>query len=148
MRGPMNFKLKTAAAATLAVGLIALSAHASDPAPPAKKHAVTKKAKTPPPPTVAEQIQALHDEMQGQIDSLKTDLATKDEQLKQAQQAAADAQASAAKAEAAASAENQAVVDNTAAVGTLQSTVTDLQGHQASLAATVSDETSKIKKEI
>jgi hypothetical protein len=144
----MNFKLKTAAAATLAVGLIALSAHASDPAPPAKKHAVTKKAKTPPPPTVAEQIQALHDEMQGQIDSLKTDLATKDEQLKQAQQAAADAQASAAKAEAAASAENQAVVDNTAAVGTLQSTVTDLKGNQASLAATVSDETSKIKKEI
>jgi cell division protein FtsN len=144
----MNFKLKTAAAATLAVGLIALSAHASDPAPPATKHTATKKAKTPPPPTVEEQIQALRDEMQGQINNLKNDLTTKDEQLKQAQQAAADAQASAAKAEAAASAENQAVVDNTTAVTTLQSTVTDLKGNQASLASTVSDETAKIKKEI
>jgi hypothetical protein len=144
----MNFKLKTAAAATLAVGLIALSAHASDPAPPVKKHTAAKKAKTPPPPTVQEQIQALRDEMQGQINNLRNDLATKDEQLKQAQQAAADAQASAAKAEAAASAENQAVVDNTTAVTTLQSTVTDLKGNQVSLATTVSDETAKIKKEI
>jgi len=144
----MNFKLKTAAAATLAVGLIALSAHASDPAPAAKKHTAAKKEKAPPPPTVAEQIQALRDEMQGQINNLKNDLATKDEQLKQAQQAAADAQASAAKAEAAASAENQAVVDNTTAVDTLKSTVTDLKGNEVSLAATVSDETAKMKKAI
>ena len=148
MRGPMNFKLKTAAAATLAVGLIALSAHASDPAPAAKKHTAAKKEKAPPPPTVAEQIQALRDEMQGQINNLKNDLATKDEQLKQAQQAAADAQASAAKAEAAASAENQAVVDNTTAVDTLKSTVTDLKGNEVSLATTVSDETAKMKKAI
>ena len=144
----MNFKLKTAAAATLAVGLIALSAHASDPAPAAKKHTAAKKEKAPPPPTVAEQIQALRDEMQGQINNLKNDLATKDEQLKQAQQAAADAQASAAKAEAAASAENQAVVDNTTAVDTLKSTVTDLKGNEVSLATTVSDETAKMKKAI
>jgi len=144
----MNFKLKTAAAATLAVGLIALSAHASDPAPSAKKHTAAKKEKAPPPPTVTEQIQALRDEMQGQINNLKNDLATKDEQLKQAQQAAADAQASAAKAEAAASAENQAVVDNTTAVDTLKSTVTDLKGNEVSLATTVSDETAKMKKAI
>ena len=39
-------------------------------------------------------------QFQGEIDGLKADLATKDEQLKQAQQAAADAQAAAAKAEA------------------------------------------------
>jgi hypothetical protein len=125
-----------------------LSAHASDPAPAAKKHTAAKKEKAPPPPTVAEQIQALRDEMQGQINNLKNDLATKDEQLKQAQQAAADAQASAAKAEAAASAENQAVVDNTTAVDTLKSTVTDLKGNEVSLATTVSDETAKMKKAI
>jgi hypothetical protein len=147
----MNFKLKTAAAAILAVGLVALSAHASDENPPAKKHSVTKKTakpKTPPPPTVEEQIQALKQELEGQINSLKSDLASKDEELKRAQQAAADAQASAAKAEAAASAENQAVVENATAVNSLQSTVTDLKGNQLSLATTVSDETAKIKKAI
>jgi hypothetical protein len=145
----MNFNLKPAVAAILALSLVAMSANASeDPAPPAKKHPVKKAAKTPPPPTVEEQIQALRQEMQGQIDSLKTDLADKDSQLKRAQQAAADAQASADRATAAASAQNQAVVDNAAAVNTLQSTVTDLKGNQASLAVTVSDETSKIKKEI
>jgi hypothetical protein len=144
----MNFKLKTAAAALLAVGLVALSAHASDPPPPAKKHTATKKAKTPPPPTVEEQIQALRLEMQGQIDGLKTDLATKDQELKSAQQAAANAQAAADRANAAASSQNQAVVENAAAVNTLQSTVTDLKGNQVSLATTVSDETSKLKKAI
>ena len=123
-------------------------AYASDPTPPAKKHVAAKKAKTPPPPTVEEQIQALRQELQGQINSLKTDLADKDAQLKQAQQAAADAQAAAAKAEAAASAQQQAVTENAAAVTTLQSTVTDLKGNQVSLATTVSDETAKIKKEI
>jgi long-subunit fatty acid transport protein len=71
----------------------------------------------------------------------------KDAQLKQAQQAAAAAQASAAKAQAAAEAQQQAVTDNAAAVTTLQSSVTDLKGNQASLATTVSDETTKIKKD-
>ncbi|HXR38038.1 MAG TPA: hypothetical protein VN776_03060 [Terracidiphilus sp.] len=146
----MNFKLKTAAAAILAVSLVALSANASDrdPNAPAKKHPVTKKAKTPPPPTVEDQIQALRQEMQGQINSLKNDLAEKDEQLKKAQQAATDAQASAAKAEAAASAQNQAVTENATAVNALQSTVADLKGNEVSLATTVSDETAKMKKEI
>jgi hypothetical protein len=148
MRGPMNFKLKTAAAALLAVGLVALSANASDPPPPAKKHTATKKAKTPPPPTVEEQIQALRLEMQGQIDSLKTDLATKDQELRNAQQAAANAQAAADRANAAASAENQAVVENATAVNTLQTTVTDLKGNQASLASTISDSTASLKKAI
>jgi hypothetical protein len=150
MRGPMNFTLKSAAAAILAVGLVAMSANAGaqdQPAPP-KKHTATKKEKTPPGPTVEEQIQSLRQEMQGQIDGLKTDLASKDEQLKAAQQAAANAQAAADRANTAASAQNQAVSDNAAAVTTLQSTVTDLKGNQASLATTVSDETASIKKAI
>jgi len=148
----MNLKLNTAAAAILAVGLVALSANASDqaPPPPAKKHTAAKKAtkEKAEPPTVEEQIQHLRREMQGQIDSLKNSLADKDVQLQKAQQAAADAQAAAARAEAAASAENQAVTTNAAAVSTLQTTVTDLKGNQASLAATVSDETASIKKSI
>jgi len=146
----MISKLNTAAAAILAVSLVALSANASDPAPAAKKHPVTKthKEKAPAAPSVEEQIQALRQEMQGQINSLKTTLSEKDAELQSAKQAAAEAQASASKAEAAASASNQAIVDNTTAVTTLQSTVTDLKGNQVSLATTVSDETAQIKKEI
>jgi hypothetical protein len=148
----MNLQLKTVAAIIVAAGLVASAAYASDDAPPpAKKHATTKKAakpKTPPPPSVEDQIQSLRQEMQTQIDSLKTNLADKDAQLKQAQQAAADAQSAADKANAAASAQQQAVSDNAAAVTTLQTTVTDLKGNQVSLATTVSDETAKIKKEV
>ncbi len=95
-----------------------------------------------------EQIQALRQEFQGQIDSLKTDLATKDAQLKQAQQAAADAQAAADQGRSRRlCSSSRPSSDNAAAVTTLQSTVTDLKGNQASLATTVSDETAKIKKD-
>jgi len=144
----MKFKLNTAAAAILAASMIGSPDYAADGAPPAKKH-VTKKAPAKPAgPTVEEQIQSLRREMQGQIDGLKSNLADKDAQLKQAQQAAADAQAAAAKAQEAATAQQQAVSDNAAAVTTLQTTVTDLKGNQVSLATTVSDETAKIKKDI
>ncbi|MGA2084658.1 MAG: hypothetical protein ABSG60_03965 [Terracidiphilus sp.] len=144
----MNFRLQTAAAAILAASLVASYAYTQDATPPAKKHTATKKAKTPPPPTVEEQIQALRQDLETQINSLKNDLANKDEQLKKAQQAAADAQAAADRANASASAQNQAVSDNATAVTTLQTTITDLKANQASLATTVSDETAKIKKEI
>jgi len=146
-RGPMNFRLNIAAAAILAVSLLTSYGQTSEATPPVKKQTSARRAKTPPSPSVEEQIQALRQELQGQINSLKTDLADKDAQLQKAQQAAADAQAAAAKAEAAASAQQQAVSDNAVAVTTLQSTVTDLKGNQASLAATVSDETAKIKKD-
>jgi hypothetical protein len=147
-RGPMKFRLITAAAAILASSLIASYANAGQTTPPPKKHTATQKATTPPTPSVEEEIQALRQDLENQINSLKNDLADKDAQLKQAQQAAADAQAAAAKAQAAAAEQNQAVTDNAAAVTTLQSTVTDLKGNQASLATTVSDETAKIKKAI
>jgi Skp family chaperone for outer membrane proteins len=146
----MKFRLTTVAAVILAASLVASYAYAGQEATPVKKHTATEKAKTPKPPkppTVQEQIQELRQEFQGEINGLKTDLANRDAELKQAKQAAADAQAAADKANAAVSVSNQAVSDNAAAVTTLQSTVTDLKGNQASLAATVSDETSKIKKE-
>jgi hypothetical protein len=152
----MNFKLRIAAACILAVALVALSASASGFAQstPAKKHSSTQKAaapKTPPSPSVEEQIQALRQALDSQgiqIDNLKSDLADKDARLKKAEQAAADAQAEAAKAQAAASAQNQAVSDNAAAVTTLQTTVTDLKGNEVALATTISDETAGMKKSI
>ena len=144
----MIFRLKTAAAALLAVSLVASYGYASDAAMPAKKHVATKKAKKPAPPTVEEQIEGLRNELQGQITGLKTDLAEKDAQLKKAQEAAAEAQAAAAKAQAAADAQQQAMTENSAAVSTLQSSVTDMKGAQVSLATTVSDETAKLKKDI
>jgi hypothetical protein len=145
----MNFKLKTSAAAILAVALVATTAYAGesdrDPNKPATKHA---RAAKKPACDACDQIEALKQQMQTQIDALKSDLADKDTQLKAAQQAAANAQAAADKANAAVLAENQAVGENATAVSTLNTTVSDLKGNEASLASTVSDETSKIKKEI
>jgi hypothetical protein len=147
-RGPMKFRFQTAAAALLAASLVASYAYASDPTPPAKKQTATRKAKTPPPPTVAEQIQALKQELEGQINALRNDLAVKDAQLKQAQQATADAQAAADKAQSAASVQQQAVSDNASAVTTLQSTVTDIKAANASAVSSLSDETAALKKAI
>jgi hypothetical protein len=144
----MNFRFKLAALAILAVSVVASYGQTSNTHAQVKKQVATAKAKKPATPTVEEQIQALRRELEDQINSLKTDLANKDSQLKQAQQAAVDAQASAAKAEAAATAQQQAVTENATAVTTLQSNVNDLKGTQASLATTISDETSNIKKAI
>jgi hypothetical protein len=144
----MNFRLKIAAAAIVAVCVVSAHGQSSEAKPPVKKHNAAMKEKAPAQPSVAEQIQALRQELEGQINGLKQDLANKDAQLQKAQQAAADAQAAADRASAAASAQQQAVTDNSAAVTTLQSTVTDLKANNVSLATTVSDETAKIKKDI
>ena len=139
----MNSRLKSALAVILAVSLVSTSGYASDATPPAKKRAAKPKG-----PTVEEQIQALRQELQGQIDGLKKDLSDKDTQLKQAQQAAADAQAAAAKAQQAADAQNQAVTANTSAVDTLQSTVTDMKQVNATIVSSITDEQAAIKKSI
>ncbi len=140
----MKFKVSAAAmvlvAASFAVPHVRAQAQTSEAA---KKH---RKANTPPPPSVEEQIEKLRLQMQTQIDTLKSDLADKDAQLKQAQQSAADAQAAAAKAQAAVDAQQQSFTENAAAVSTLQGTVNDLKANQTSLATTVSDETANIKK--
>jgi hypothetical protein len=139
----MNSRLKSALAVILAVSLVSTSGYASDATPPAKKRAAKPKG-----PSVEDQIQALRQEMQGQIDSLKKDLSDKDTQLKQAQQAAADAQAAAAKAQQAADAQNQAVTENTSAVNSLQSTVTDMKQVNATIVSSITDEQTAIKKTI
>ncbi len=143
----MNFRFTAATAAILAASLVGSYGYAAAPQAPAKKHP-TRRAKTPPKPTVEDQINALRQEFQGQIDGLKTDLATKDSELKQAQQAAADAQAAAQKAQAAADSEQQAVTENTTAVSTLQGTVTDMKQSNASIVSSISEETTSIKKAI
>ena len=143
----MKLTVKAAAIAFLAAGLVVSHAQTSGTTPPAKKH-TAKKPAVPAGPTVQQQIDEMRTEFQGEINGLKSDLATKDEQLKQAQQAAADAQAAAAKAEADATAQQQTTTDNSAAVSTLQSTVSDLKINAVSLATTVSDETTTIKKAI
>jgi hypothetical protein len=142
----MNFRLEAAAAALAAVCLAASPCYANHSAPPVKKRPAARKAAAP--PSVAEQIQALRQDLQNQIDALKSNLAGKDAQLKQAQQEAAEARAAALRAEAAAADRQQAVQENAAAVSTLQATVTDLKGVQASLASTVSRDTAAIKKDI
>jgi hypothetical protein len=146
----MKSLFKSILVATIGIVLVAPLAHGSDKDQPAKKR-TSAKSKTPPPPTLQDQIQALRQALEtqaGQIESLKTGMAEKDDRLKKAEQAAADAQAAAARAQADASAGNAALTQNSAAVTTLQTTVSDLKGNQASLAATVSDETTKIKKAI
>ncbi|MGD1064657.1 MAG: hypothetical protein ABR860_15465 [Terracidiphilus sp.] len=150
----MKRTLYAAAAAILAASLVVAHAQTSSTpstshsAPAAKKHAPVKKPAAPPAPSVADQIQALRTEMQTQIDSLRSDLSAKDAQLRQAQQDAADARAAANKAEADAQAQQQTFTQNTDAVTTLQSTVSDLKTNQLSLATTVSDETTTLKKAI
>ena len=79
---------------------------------------------------------------------MKSDLATKDAQLKQAQQTANDAQAAAQKAQADATAQQSAVTENAAAVSTLQNTVTDMKTVNATVVSSLSDETAAIKKSI
>ena len=78
-RGPMKLKLYAVAAAILAASLVGSYAYAGDPPAPPKKHVIKKQ---PPKPTVEDQIQSLRQEFQGQIDSLKTDLATKDAEFR------------------------------------------------------------------
>ncbi|MGA2217693.1 MAG: hypothetical protein ABSG51_06385, partial [Terracidiphilus sp.] len=146
----MNFKLTTAATAILALTLSASVAYATDAAPPSK-HTATKKAKTPPAPSVADRIQELRQalEVQGnKISTLQNSLSEKDEQLKKAAQEAAEAKAEAAKAVAASSAQQQSLIENAAAVTTLQTSITILKGNEATLAGTVTDETARIKKSI
>jgi hypothetical protein len=142
----MKLNVNSVAALLVAACMSGTLALAAPPAQSGAKRSAATKAKKAPTPTVEEQIQALRQEFQGQIDGLKNDLATKDSELKKAQQAAADAQASAAKAEEAASAQQQANSDNTAAVDSLKSTVDDMKNVNATVVSSLTDDMSKTAK--
>ena len=141
----MKLTMKAATAAILAASLFGSYVYASDPAPASKK---ATKVKATPPPSVEDQINALRQQLQTQIDSLKGDLAAKDAQLRQAQQAATDAQAAAAKAQQSADAQSQAVTANEKAVSTLDATVKDVKNAQALAIGDLSDQTAAIRKSI
>jgi Skp family chaperone for outer membrane proteins len=143
----MKFNMKSVAAVLVAASLSGTFAFAGAPPAEGQKTAASR-AKKPPKPTVEDQIQALREEMQSQIDGLKSDLAAKDAELQKAQQSASDAQAAAAKAEADATSQQQANSDNAAAVSTLKSTVEDMKSANASVVSSLTDETAAIKKAI
>jgi hypothetical protein len=127
-RGPVRFRF-SAAAVILAISLVASYGQTSATHSPTKKHVATQKAKTPPPPTVEEQIQALRHELENQaiqIERLKTGLVEKDARLKNAEQEAVDAQAAAARAEAAATSQQRAVSETAAAVTRLNQATKNL----------------------
>jgi len=118
---------------------------------PTKPKTVHRKPAVPKGPTVQEQIEELRQQEQsdrGQIDTLKQQLADRDAQLQQAQQAAAAAQSAAQAAQAAAQQQQQTLSTNAEAVSSLQSSVADLKSNGISLAGTIQEQQAAVKKAI
>ena len=144
-RGHMKKQLTAAIAAMLVFGTLSLHAQTATTAPATTKKAKTAKAKAETPEQRA--IRELQEKMaaqQAEIDDLKQQNAAKDAALSAAQSNAATAQSAASTAQsqaAAAAAQAQSAAAATqsqaADVSTLKSNVTDLQGANASLAATI-----------
>jgi len=135
----MRFRFDVVAAAVLGISLAVSYGQTDATQPPVKKHLATQKAKTPPAPTVEEQIQTLRRELESQavqIESLKSGLAEKDAQLKKAEREAADAQAAAARAEAASAAQQKAVSETAAAVARINQAAKSLAATENALGNT------------
>jgi hypothetical protein len=99
-------------------------------------------------PSLEDQIQALRDDMQQQIQQLKQQLSDRDTQLQQAQQQAAAAQAAAAQAQQQAQQQQSALTENSSQVSSLQGAVNDLKSNNASLVTTIQDNQAKVEKQI
>src|ERR1700688_96071 len=112
------------------------------------KSTTARKAPVPKKPSVESQIQSLREDMQTQIQQLKQQLSDRDTQLQQAQQAAAAAQAAATQAQQQAAQQSSVLTENTQAVSNLQGAVTDLKTNNVSLASTVQEEQAKVEKQI
>ncbi len=112
------------------------------------KRTTARKAAVPKKPSVESQIQSLREDMQTQIQQLKQQLSDRDTQLQQAQQAAAAAQAAATQAQQQAAQQSSVLTENTQAVSNLQGAVTDLKTNNVSLASTVQEEQTKVQKQI
>ncbi len=146
----MKNQLKTLATLALVSALSAGLAQttASGTTSTTHKRTTTKKAPVPKKPSVESQIQSLREDMQTQIQQLKQQLSDRDAQLLQAQQAAAAAQAAAAQAQQQAAGLAPGITENTQAVSSLQGAVNDLKTNNASLATTIQDQQTKVEKQI
>ena len=132
-RGSMKKRNQAAMVMMLAAGVVLASAPANRAWAQEKKtvHHAAKKVDA----VSAEQLQQLKDELEGEINALKGQLADRDAKLKQAEDAAAAAQQEAAKAEAAAGDQQQAATENASTVSTLNQTVANLKQSQQDLTA-------------
>jgi hypothetical protein len=147
----MNIQSKALAPLVLVLAVATGSAQtAASPAPTTTKvhhrHAPVEHK-----PTVESQIEELRGEMQSQkseVDSLKQQLSDRDAQLQQAQQAAAAAQQAAQAAQAAANQEQQQITETSSSVSTLQGSVNDLKSSDSALAASVTQQTTEVRKQI
>jgi hypothetical protein len=139
-------KAKLTLVAMLALsGLMAVqSAQAAEngDATPPKKHKAA--AKKPAAPTVEQQIQALHDQMQAEIDALKAEIADRDAKLQAAQAASAAAASQAAAANSAAQAAAASAASNSDAVNNLQGAVADIK----TTTTTVQTQQAELKKSV
>ncbi len=152
----MKSTLKTLA--TLALGSAMIAGHAQSTAPatsssssakkPTPHRRTTSRKAVPARPSVESQIQELRQDLEGQIQQLKQQLSDRDQQLQQAQQAAAAAQASANQAQQQSQQQSETIAGTSQAVNNLQGAVTDLKSSNASTAATIQENQSKIQKAI
>ncbi len=135
----MNKQLQATLAAILMMSTMQVSAQTSSKATPTtSKKVATKKAK--PESATDRQIRELREMMQsqqGQIDSLKQQLADRDAKLATAAQDAQAANATAAAVTAKSESISSSVEANTAAVTALNSTVSDMKGVNEGLMTTV-----------
>ncbi|MGC2404699.1 MAG: hypothetical protein WA510_33220 [Acidobacteriaceae bacterium] len=146
----MKIPLKTLATLALVSALSSGMAQTTAPSATTTTHrrTSTKKAPVAKKPTLEDQIQALRDDMQQQIQQLKQQLSDRDAQVQQAQQQAAAAQAAAAQAQQQAQQQQGVLTENAAAVSGLQGAVNDLKTNNTSLATTIQDQQAKVEKQI
>ncbi|HEY4381806.1 MAG TPA: hypothetical protein VGN01_15765 [Acidobacteriaceae bacterium] len=142
----MKKQLTVAMSAMLVLGSVSLHAQTSTTAPAttsakAKKAKTAAKSKTVQETEEQKAIRELQEKMaaqQSEIDTLKQENAAKDAALSAAQSTAATAQTQAATATAQAQSAAAATQTQADALTSIKSNVTDLQGANASLAATIS----------
>ncbi len=147
----MKNQLKTLATLALVSALSAGMAQTTASGTTSTSSTHKKTARKPPvpkKPSVESQIQSLREDMQTQIQQLKQQLSDRDAQLQQAQQAAAAAQAAATQAQQQAAQQATTLNENSTAVSSLQGAVSDLKTNTTSMASTIQDEQTKVQKQM
>src|ERR1700760_4817567 len=148
----MKNQLKTLATlalvSALSTGLAQTTASGTTSTSSTTHKKTARKPVVPKKPSVESQIQSLREDMQTQIQQLKQQLSDRDAQLQQAQQQAAAAQAAAAQAQQQAQQQQSVLTENATAVSSLQGAVSDLKTNKTSLATTIQEQQAKVEKQI